>query len=335
MMDLKLLWILLITSLFFIQGWPQTQGCWEQERVALLQLHSVFDVSDWITEKDSNCCHWDYIECHNISGRVKVLTLPPKWRQGDSSWYLDVSLFFPFEELKSLDLSLNGIKDFIDNKVPLSSAFSNLEILKLSFNDFHDGILSKVKSLPNLKILDLRNNTIESLQHLQEMNLEELDLGGNRLKNNDLTYIKGLSIKSLNIGGNLLQGSIDIGVLNNLTNLKKLDMSYNEIESLQYFNDGERQLKLINLEKLDLSYNLFNNTLLARLGGLSNMKSLNVGNNLIKGSINIIEELDGLINLEELMLDGSHLNNNILQSIGVLNSLKALSLHDCTYPRMV
>ncbi|XP_040934548.1 receptor-like protein 15 [Gossypium hirsutum] len=275
-MDLKLLWILLITSLFFIQGWPQTQGCWEQERVALLQLHSVFDVSDWITEKDSNCCHWDYIECHNISGRVKVLTLPPKWRQGDSSWYLDVSLFFPFEELKSLDLSLNGIKDFIDNKVPLSSAFSNLEILKLSFNDFHD-----------------------------DMNLEELDLGGNRLKNNDLTYIKGLSIKSLNIGGNLLQGSINIG-------------------------DGERQLKLINLEKLDLSYNLFNNTLLARLGGLSNLKSLNVGNNLIKGSINIIEELDGLINLEELMLDGSHLNNNILQSIGWcdLRKLKVLDISE-------
>ncbi|XP_052876309.1 receptor-like protein 15 [Gossypium arboreum] len=110
-------------------------------------------------------------------------------------------------------------------------------------------------------------------------------------------------------------------------------MSYNEIESLQYFNDGERQLKLINLEKLDLSYNLFNNTLLARLRGLSNLKSLNVGNNLIKGSINIIEELDGLINLEELMLDGSHLNNNILQSIGVLNSLKALSLHDCGLTR--
>ncbi|KAB2063718.1 hypothetical protein ES319_A10G236300v1 [Gossypium barbadense] len=121
------------------------------------------------------------------------------------------------------------------------------------------------------------------------MNLEELDLSGNRLKNSDLTYIKGLSVKSLNIGGNLVQGSIDIG-------------------------DGERQLKLINLEKLDLSYNFFNNTLLARLGGLSNLKSLNGGNNLINGSINIIEELDGLINLEELVLDGSHLSN-ILHSI--------------------
>ncbi|KAH1045635.1 hypothetical protein J1N35_036419 [Gossypium stocksii] len=162
-----------------------------------------------------------------------------------------------------------------------------------------------------------------------EINLEELDLSGNRLKNSDLTYIKGLSLKSLNIGANLLQGSIDIGVLNNLTMLKELDMNYNEIESLQYSHGGERQLKLINLEKLDLSYNFFNNTLLARLGGLSNLKSLNVGNNLIKGSINIIEELDVLINLEELVLDGSHLNNNILESIGVLNSLKALSLHDC------
>ncbi|MBA0780796.1 hypothetical protein Gotri_004854 [Gossypium trilobum] len=84
------------------------------------------------------------------------------------------------------------------------------------------------------------------------MNLEELNLRWNRLKNSDLTYIKGLSLKSLNIGKNLLQGSIDIG-----------------------------------------------------------------------------GELDGLINLEELVLDGLHLNNNILQNIHVLNSLKALSLNDC------
>ncbi|TYI07940.1 hypothetical protein ES332_A10G261400v1 [Gossypium tomentosum] len=206
-MDLKLLWILLTTSLFFIQ----TQGCWEQERVALLQLHSVFDVSDWIAEKGSNCCHW----------------------------------------ILSLDLFRNGIKDFIDNK--------------------------EVKSLPNLNVLDLSFNRIQSLQHFQ--------------------------------------------VLNNLTKLKELDMSNNEIESLQYFHDGERQLKLINLEKLDLSYNFFNNTFLARLGGLSNLKSLNVGNNLINGSINIIEELDGLINLEELVLDGSHLSN-ILHSIRVENALE-------------
>ncbi|XP_052478700.1 LOW QUALITY PROTEIN: receptor-like protein 15 [Gossypium raimondii] len=342
-MDLKLLWILLTTSLFLVQ----TQGCWQQERVALLQLHSVFDVSDWIAEKGSNCCHWKNIECHNTSGRVKGLSLPLKysWNRGDSSWYLDVSLFLPFKELKSLDLYGNGIKDFIDNKVPLSTAFSNLEMLILSNNDFHDSILSKVKTLPNLKVLDLSDNRMESLQHLQGMNVEELHLSGNRLKNSDLTYIKGLSVKSLNIGGNLLQGSIDIGVLNNMTKLRKLDMSFNKIERLQ-------NAQGMNLEELGLSWNRLKNSDLTYIKGLS-LKSLNIGRNLLQGSIDIggvsnnltnlkkldmsyneielqySDELDVLINLEELVLDGLHLNNNILQNIHVLNSLKALSLNDC------
>ncbi|KAL1150401.1 hypothetical protein V6Z11_A10G257100 [Gossypium hirsutum] len=133
------------------------------------------------------------------------------------------------------------------------------------------------------------------------MNLEELDLSGNRLKNSDLTYIKGLSVKSLNIGGNLVQGSIDIG-------------------------DGERQLKLINLEKLDLSYNFFNNTLLARLGGLSNLKSLNVGNNLINGSINIIEGWCDLRKLEVLDISENALEGELPSCLANLSSLYHLDI---------
>ncbi|KHG19527.1 protein strubbelig-receptor family 6 [Gossypium arboreum] len=95
------------------------------------------------------------------------------------------------------------------------------------------------------------------------INLEVLDLYGNLLNNNDLTYLKGLSsLKSLRIGGNQLEGSIDI-------------------------RDGERSLNLTNLEVLYLGNNFFNNSLLAQLSGLSNLKSLYMYNNQLKGSINI------------------------------------------------
>lgn len=108
----------------------------------------------------------------------------------------------------------------------------------------------ELKSLTNLKTLDLSFNRIKSLRHFQGiskfnilciinkifkilykqnlfgivwdkwftgekvqpmMNLEVLYLDGNLLKNNDLTYLKGLSsLKSLSIGDNQLEGSIGI-----------------------------------------------------------------------------------------------------------------------------
>ncbi|KAL1155821.1 hypothetical protein V6Z11_A08G050500 [Gossypium hirsutum] len=79
-----------------------------------------------------------------------------------------------------------------------------------------------------------------------------------------------------------------------------LDLSDNKIESLQSPHDGERPLNLTNLEELNLDSNSFTNRLLAQLSGFSNLKSLKIGSNQLKGSINIKELLDSLSNLEEL-----------------------------------
>ncbi|KAA3471410.1 LRR receptor-like serine/threonine-protein kinase GSO1 [Gossypium australe] len=76
-----------------------------------------------------------------------------------------------------------------------------------------------------------------------------------------------------NIGGNQLEGSIDIRVLNNLTNLKELDLSENKIESL-------------------LSPHILNN--------LTKLKELNLHYNKIEGLQSPHELLDSVSNLEEL-----------------------------------
>ncbi|XP_052887854.1 receptor-like protein 13 isoform X2 [Gossypium arboreum] len=321
-MEAKSLWVLLTTLLFIIQGWRQTEGCLEQERIALFQLKSFFNgnysLKDWVNVKGSNCCEWEGVECNITTERVIGLYLNFARQWDNREWisnpygYLNVSLFLPFEELKSLELSGNEIADLVDNQVSVSSAFNNLEILVLTQNYFNDSILSSEKVQPM-------------------MNIEVLNLDYNFLNNNDLAYLKGLSsLKSLSIGGNQLEGAAGITVLNNLTKLNKLDLSDNKIDSLQSSHDGERPLNLTNLEELNLDENSFTNNLLAQLSGFSNLKSSSIRNNQLKGSINIKELLDTLSNLEELDMSGNEVKEFVPiknKENGSLGKLKVANLN--------
>ncbi|XP_040955551.1 receptor-like protein 15 isoform X2 [Gossypium hirsutum] len=332
-MEAKSLWVLLATLLFIIQGWPQTEGCLEHERIALFQLKSFFNhpayLKDWVDVKGSNCCQWEGVKCNITSKRVIGLDLDSTRKQ-HSHGYLNVSLFLPFEKLKSLDLSSNGIVGLVNNQ--------------------------ELKSLKNLKTLDLSFNGMRSLRQFQDeklqpvMNLEVLNLDGNSLKNNDLIYLQGLSnLKSLIISQNGLEGSIDITAFNNLTKLKKLDMSHNyDIERL----DGKR-LNLTNLEVLNLDYNSFEKSSLAQLGGFFNLKKLNMQKNQLQGSINIkvlnnltkLKQLDlssnkienlqsshdgerplNLTNLEDLTLNSNSFTNSLLAQLSGFSNLKSLDI---------
>ncbi|XWS27104.1 hypothetical protein CRYUN_Cryun26dG0087800 [Craigia yunnanensis] len=138
------------------------------------------------------------------------------------------------------------------------------------------------------------------------MNLEVLDLSNNLLKNSSFAYISGLSnLKSLSIGRNNLQGSIDIKELNNLAKLKKLDMSLNEIESLRSFQGS----------------------ILTHLNGLSNLKSLNLESNHLKGSINL-KELEALNDLQELDFSYNELQKFLpVKEIGNFKKLRVAKLN--------
>ncbi|XP_022722226.1 probable leucine-rich repeat receptor-like protein kinase At1g35710 [Durio zibethinus] len=149
-------WLWLSVLLLLLEGcrWYGTDACWENERIALLQLKPFFnpynDLNSWVDEiKGSDCCQWDRVECNTSSSsskRVIALSLDYTRWSNNERWYLNASLFLPFKELKHLSLPGNNIAGF---------AKLNLEILDLSFNYLNDTILLSLSQLSSLKDLYL------------------------------------------------------------------------------------------------------------------------------------------------------------------------------------
>ncbi|GLT51431.1 hypothetical protein SLA2020_248420 [Shorea laevis] len=125
----------------------------------------------------------------------------------------------------------------------------------------------------------------------------------------------------------LSRGIVSTRGLSKLINLKELDMSWNDIESLESSQEEEQSLRFVQLEVLDLSGNLFNNNILSFVNKFTNLKSLYIAYNKIKGLIDVTK-FDALSNLEQL-----DMSNNMLNQFGVatkanksFNKLKSLSL---------
>ncbi|KAK6228618.1 hypothetical protein SCA6_000958 [Theobroma cacao] len=327
-MELKW-WVVLLMLLF--GGWHQYNGCLEEENFALLHLKPFFshiaEVDNWpAAGGSSDCCQWERVECNTTSGRViGLLNLTNRatwgdsvtyayqsngdieyWRISDRDYrYFNASLFLPFAELKSLYLDGNQIAGF----ERLSQGLDKLEILDLSVNYFNESILSSLSEFSSLKSLYLgenkftRTRLFNGIKELSKLNnLETLDLNGNKLGNDILSYLGGItSLKSLYLIRCGLKGIVDMQESNNLTKLKELYLRDNEIENLRFLQETERKFQLINLEVLGLSYNLVNNSILAVLSAFSNLKSLYLTENMLEGVIDI-KELDNLSNLEELQI---------------------------------
>ena len=124
-MGLKLqpcMWVFVVLILVSLEsGW--SEGCLEQERFALLQLKPFFNslhyLQNWVKGDYNNldCCQWDWVECNNDT-TSKVISLDLSYTRDEEmgEWYLNASLFSPFQQLQMLDLWGNHIAGCVENE---------------------------------------------------------------------------------------------------------------------------------------------------------------------------------------------------------------------------
>ena len=154
--------------------WLQPNGylaCIEEERIALLDIklsvtadgHSFFQT--WNISYSSDCCRWDRIRCSPITKRITNLDLSWDFQNGGrfSYYTLNISLFLPFKELRSLVLFNNGNTaclpiDCFQHLVPLK----RLEYLDISANYFDGKTLASLAALRSLRGLALSGNGMQS-----------------------------------------------------------------------------------------------------------------------------------------------------------------------------
>ncbi|XWS17069.1 hypothetical protein CRYUN_Cryun33cG0036300 [Craigia yunnanensis] len=286
-MESKWLWMVLVALLL-----GGCDGCWEQEKTALLQLKPFFS-HIWEEGKQTlDCCEWKWVKCNKSTGRVMQLFLnlttteasydlvyyenslmddSYDYISGRDDWYLNATLFLPFEELKSLHLSENSIAGCIYNEgIKRLSKLSNLEILDLQGNMLGNNILSHLNGFTSLKSLRLQNcglkGSIDILDFCELTNLQELDISRNNLKDklpecfSNLTSLESLSLSSNQFSGN-------ISALESLTSLESLDLSSNQ------FSGNISALKsLTSLQVLSVANNYIQ--IPSSLGPLFNLSKL-------------------------------------------------------------
>ncbi|KAB5514769.1 hypothetical protein DKX38_028675 [Salix brachista] len=196
-----------------------------EERTALLQLKDSLNYPNGTSlpswrKGDARCCDWDRVECNRSTGRVTVLNLVGV-RNGElGDWYLNASLFLPFQELVWLELGDNQIAGWVENKgVYQPFKMSKLEYLYLGYNNLNNSILSYMDGLSSLKKLDISYNRLKGL----------IDLKGP-------TTLSTLYLSNITTYGSNFQTLLQsLGALPNLTTL---GLGYNNLRG-RVLGDGK------------------------------------------------------------------------------------------------
>ncbi|TYG87718.1 hypothetical protein ES288_A13G238300v1 [Gossypium darwinii] len=319
----KLVWVFVVAFLF---GGYQSEGCWEIEKAALFQLKPFFPLvnGEGISWGKGNCCRWNRVECSTSTGRATQLFLEDSYDKDNKDiyqgWYLNISLFLPFEELKSLNLGGNYIAGFIDNQD--LNVLSHLKILNISYDGMNDSVPSQDNKrelkLMSLEELNLWGNVFNSymlsslglpaLKNLEKLHLEY----GNENGWQNLTNLKELTLTDLSSTSNIIR---DIGTLTSLEDLVIDGCDVGANLNLYGFCELRKQqtLAIINSD--------WNVSLPECFSELTSLKYLDISKNHFSGNISVFKNLT----LFEY-LDISF--NNFFGDISMLKNLTLLEYLD-------
>uniref|UniRef100_A0A672MK86 Leucine-rich repeat-containing G-protein coupled receptor 4 n=1 Tax=Sinocyclocheilus grahami TaxID=75366 RepID=A0A672MK86_SINGR len=244
--------------------------------------------------------------------------------------------------LQALTLALNRITHIPDN------AFANLSslvVLHLHNNRIQEIGKNCFNGLDNLETLDLNFNNLktfpEAIQTLPK--LKELMLRGASLMQDFPSLTGTINLESLTLTGTKIR-SIPADLCEDLTALRTLDLSYNEIEDLPSFQGCVR------LQDISLQHNQIQQIDRGTFQGMSSLRVLDLSRNQIKFihrdaflSLSALTNLDlslnslasvptaGLSALNQLKLTGNvELRNGLMsKSLPKLRSITVPYAYQC------
>ncbi|XP_068639552.1 receptor-like protein EIX2 [Aristolochia californica] len=346
-------------------------GCSDSERAALTKFkRKLIDPSNvltsWGVSPDS--CQWSGVTCHNETGYVIQLDL----HYGNLSGDVDPALT-ELKHLKYLDMSGN---QFDGVKIPeFFGSLKELKHLNISYARFGGRIPHYLGNLPNLELLDVSSSLksysnymyrYNCLIYSSSLNAESLDWMVNMplLKQLEMNFVNLSiigsrwfhvmnslsSLQILQLRSSYLSDIPPALPFTNLTQLRSLDLSYN-----QFFSEIPNWFaNITTLVSIDLNANKFYGDMSSKFPTLPCLEELHLGSNygltahlskLFQGlwkSIKVMflfdvqlygelpESIGNLSSLQHLILgviNGNQVIKGIPRQIGHLHNLKGLMLY--------
>ena len=276
--------------------------------------YNVDDLSAAVTFKDSTVESMVRAALSRYSGYITVGEMKSVTSLSNSQFDGkkiggEISTFSDFQYLRNLtELSLSNLSE-LPNLSGLS-VLTNLKSLTLNNCGINSGKISVLSSMPNLKALDLSDNSLDDISCLSEFSKAEYI----SLRNNFISDITPLlafeNLIYLDLSGNPLGNITAIGLLPKLKALTLSNCKLSDISPLK---------SLKSLTHLDISNNGISN--LEPLSDCISLENIIAGNNLIS----ILSPLSGLCKISSLDLHGNGIRS--VRPLMMLENLKTLNIN--------